>query len=404
MNEIVDVFQYAGSPHDALTPLRDTGPVHRVKLPNGVPVWLVTGYAQARAVLSDPRLSSHEQEDSLDRGVLSPRVRAAMSSSMLRVDPPDHTRLRRLVAAAFVPRRIQALRPRIQQLTGDLLDQLATVHRSDTADLVAQYAFPLPIQVICELLGVPAEDRDDYRDWANAFAAGLGSAVFPVREVVDFVEHLRGLVARRRAEPDDGLLSALITARDQTDRLSEDELTSTAFLFIIAGHETTTNLIGNGIHLLLSDPDRAQRIRAAPQELAPAIEEFLRYESPVPVTSMRIATQPLDLFGAEVAAGDFIMVSLLAANRDGNAFAEPTELRMDRDPNPHLAFGHGIHVCIGAPLARLQAQVAIGQFLARFPRARLAVAPDAVRWRPGIITRGLTSLPVTLQLSGPPTD
>jgi cytochrome P450 len=394
MDEIVDAFQYPGSPHDALTRLREAGPVHRVKLPNGVPVWLVTGHAEVREVLSDPRLSSREQVDSLDRGVLSPQVRAAMSSSMLRTDPPDHTRLRRLVAAAFVPRRIQALRPRVQRLTDDLLDRLAAGDRA--ADLIARYAFPLPIQVICELLGVPVEDRDNYRDWADAFTAGLGSAVFPVQQVTDFVEHLRGLVSRLRAEPDDGLLSALIAARDQTDRLSEDELTSAAFLLIIAGHETTTNLIGTGIYLLLRDPDRAQHIRAHPQDLEPAIEEFLRYESPVSVASLRIATEPLDLFGVEVAAGDMIMVSLLSANRDGSVFAEPTELRMDRDPNPHLAFGHGIHFCMGAPLARLQARIAIQQFLARFPQARLAMAPDTEQWRPGIITRGLTSLPVTL--------
>src|SRR5215475_280745 len=366
-NDTATTEIYTLSLHDAL-------PIHRVQLPNGVPVWLVTGYTEVRAVLSDPRLSNRDQGDSLDRGALSPRVRAAMSSGMLRVDPPDHTRLRRLVAAAFVPRRIETLRPRVQQLVGDLLDRLAA--GGPVANLVTQYAFPLPIQVICELLGVPAEDRDNYRDWANAFTAGLGSPVFPVREVTDFVEHLRGLVTRRRAEPDDGLLSALVAARDETDRLSEDELTSTAFLFVIAGHETTTNLIGNGIHLLLRHPDRADRIRAHPQELAAAIEEFLRYESPVPVASLRIATRPLDLFGAEVAAGDLVMVSLLAANRDGSVFAEPTEFRMDRDPNLHLAFGHGIHFCIGAPLARLQAQVAIGQFLTRFPQARLAVAPD----------------------------
>src|SRR5262249_6767210 len=204
--------------------------------------------------LSDPGLSTRDQGDSLDRGALSPRVRAAMGSAMLRTDPPDHTRLRKLAAAAFAPRRIETLRPHVQQFTGDLLDRLAA--GGSEADLVARYAFPLPIQVICELLGVPVEDRDSYRDWANAFTAGLGSPVFPVREVTDFVEHLRGLVARRRDQPDDGLLSALIAVRDQTDRLSEDELVSTAFLFIIAGHETTTNLIGNGIYLLLCNPDR----------------------------------------------------------------------------------------------------------------------------------------------------
>jgi len=395
INEIVDVFQDANSLHDALTPLRAAGPVHRVRLPNGVPVWLVTGYAEAREALSDLRLSSHNKGDAMYRSALSPRVQAAMRNSMLRTDPPDHTRLRKLLASVFVPRRIEALRPRVQEITGDLLDRLAA--GGAVSDLIAQLAGPLPIQVICELFGVPAEDWDSYREWADAFISGLGAAVFPVREVTDFVEHLYGLVAQRRAEPDDGLLSALVATSDQTDRLSEDEVVSTVFMIIIAGHETTTNLLGNGIYLLLRDPDRADRIRAHPEELKPAIEEFLRLESPVAGAPARTATEPLNLFGAEVAAGDMVIISLLAANRDSSVFPESSELRMDRDPNPHLAFGHGIHFCIGAPLARLEAQVAIGQFLARFPQASLAVAPDALQWRPGIVGRGLTSLPVSLR-------
>jgi cytochrome P450 len=395
MSDSQAVAELTGSPQDTLTALHDAGPIQRVKLPNGVPVWLVTRHAEVREVLNDPRLSNRDQVDWFDRGALSPQVRAAMNTSMLRIDPPDHTRMRKLAAKVFVPRRIEALRPRIQQLTGDMLDRLAAA--GTVADLIAQYASPLPVQVICELLGVPVEDRDSYRDWADAFAAGIGAPVFPVQEITDFVEHLRELIAHRRAEPDDALLSALIAARDQTDRLSEDELISTAFLFIIAGHETTTNLIGNGIYMMLRAPERADRIRAHPQELAPAIEEILRYESPVTAASLRTATCALNLFGADLTAGDLVMVSLRAANRDGSVFSETTEFRMDRDRNLHLAFGHGIHFCMGAPLARLEAQIAIGEFLTRFPKARLAVTPDTVQWRPGILTRGLTNLPVTLR-------
>jgi cytochrome P450 len=397
MTDTQAVVEFTGSPQDALASVHEPGPVQRVKLPNGMPVWLVTRHAEVRAVLGDPRLSNRDQVDWFDGGALSPLVRAAMNSHLLRIDPPDHTRMRRLVAKAFVPRRIEALRPRVREFTRDLLDRLAA---QGTADLIASYAAPLPVQVICEMLGVPVADRESYRAWADAFAAGIGAPVFPVQEITDFVEHLRGLIAHRRAEPDDGLLSALIAARDQDDRLSEDELISTAFLFIIAGHETTTNLIGNGIYILLREPDRADHIRAHPQELPRAVEEFLRYEGPVTAASLRTATCAMNLFGAEVAAGDLVMVSLRAANRDGGVFPEPTELRMDRERNPHLAFGHGIHFCMGAPLARLEAQLAIGEFLNRFPRARLAQAPDTLQWRPGLLTRGLASLPVTVDPAG----
>lgn len=381
------------SPQDALASLHVAGPVRRVHLPNGVPVWLVTRHAEVRAALNDPRLSNRDRHDWFDQGALSPQVRAAMNTSMLRIDPPDHTRMRKLVAKAFVPRRIEELRPSIQRLNGVLLDGLAQT--DGVADLITHYASPLPVQVMCQLLGVPAEDRDNYRHWADAFTAGVGAPVFPAQEVTDFVEHLRGLVARRRAEPDDALLSALIAARDQEDRLSEDELISTAFLFMVAGHETTTNLIGNGLYLLLQDPERADRIRAHPQELPQAIEEFLRYEGPVTGASLRTATSAFNLFGADVEDGDLVMVSLHAANHDDSVISEPGEFRLDRERNPHLAFGHGIHFCIGAPLARMEAQVAIGDFLNRFPKARLA-APDAIQWRPGLLTRGLNDLPVAL--------
>lgn len=394
MSDAQTVAEHTGSAQDALTSLHEAGPVRRVQLPNGVPVWLVTRYAEVREALTDPRLSNRDQQEWFDGGVLSPQVRAAMNTHLLRIDPPDHTRLRKLVTKAFVPRRVEELRPRVQQLTGDLLDRLAAA--DPVPDLIAQYAAPLPVQVICEMLGVPVENRNSYREWADAFTAGVGAPVFPVREVTDLVDHLRGLVAYRRAEPDEGLLSALIAARDEADRLSEDELISTAFLFIIAGHETTTNLIGNGLHRLLRDPELADRMRAHPQELPRAIEEVLRYESPVTGAALRTATCDLNLFGAEISAGDLVMASLRAANRDGDVFAAPTEFRMDRERNPHLTFGHGIHFCMGAPLARVEAETALGGFLTRFPKARLAVAPDTLRWRPGLLTRGLANLPVEL--------
>ncbi|MGH3170826.1 MAG: cytochrome P450 family protein [Trebonia sp.] len=394
MSDDQAVVDLTGAPQDALTVFQDAQPVRRVKLPNGVPVWLVTRYADVREVLNDPRMSNRDRVDWFDQGALNAQVRAAMNSHMLRIDPPDHTRLRKLVNKVFVPRRIESLRPRVRQVTSDLLEKMAA--SGPVTDVVAQYASPVPVQVICELLGVPAEDRDSYRGWADAFAAGIGAPVFPVHEITDFVEHLRGLIARRRAEPDNALLSALIAARDANDRLSEDELVSTAFLFIIAGHETSTNLIGSGLYLLLRSPDRADRIRAHPEELAPAIEEFLRYEGPVTAASLRTATCDLNLSGAEVAGGDLVMVSLRAANRDGGVFREPSEFRTDRNCNVHLAFGHGIHFCMGAPLARMEAQIAIAEFLTRFPKARLAQDPGSVEWRPGVLTRGLASLPVSL--------
>ncbi|MGC5660283.1 cytochrome P450 family protein [Micromonospora sp. WMMD723] len=394
MSDSPDVLDLTGTVQDFLTSMHAAGPVRQVRLPNGVPVWMVTRHAEVREALNDPRLSNRDQHDWFDQGALSPQVRSAMNTSMLRIDPPDHTRLRRLVAKAFVPRRIEALRPRVEHLSGDLLDRLAA--GADEADLIAGYASPLPVQVISELLGVPVEDRANFRRWADAFSAGLGAPVFPVREVTDFVAHLQGLVARRRVDPDDALLSALIAARDQSDRLTEDELISTAFLFVVAGHETTTNLIGNGLYLLLRTPELADHIRAHPEDLPQAIEEFLRYESPVTGAALRTVTTAMNLFGTEVAAGDLVMVSLHAANRDDAAFADADRFLMNRERNPHLSFGYGIHFCMGAPLARMEAQVAIGDFLARFPQARLAVDADAIEWHPGLLTRGLSALPVRL--------
>ena len=259
--------------YEFLGELREAGPIHQAHLPNGIPIWLVTDYALARTTMNDVRLSCVTAAEALDRGALSADIRSAMSSHMMRADPPNHTRLTKLVSAAFAPRRIEALRPRVQEITNGYLDQL-TIRQE--ADLIADYAFPIPIQVICELLGVPLADRDQFRDWSNSFVAGVGAPVFPAEDVTAFVHYLRELVAKKRAVPDEGLMSALITAQDNDDRLSDDEITSTVFIMIIAGHETTVNLIGNTIYLLLGEPHRAAGLRSDPSGTPVAIEETLR--------------------------------------------------------------------------------------------------------------------------------
>ncbi len=382
---------FQADPHPVYARWRRATPVRRVLLPSGVTAWLVTRYDDARQALSDPRLSKAVPVVPPSAPALPPAVSAAVSRHMLATDPPDHTRLRRLVSGAFTARRIEALRPRIEEITDELLTAMDGRAR---VDLIDAFAFPLPIQVICELLGVPPADRESFRAWSTVIVTGT-----PVRDQLpgamrSMVAYLRDLIAERRAHGGDDLLSGLIRVRDDQDRLSEEELSSMAFLLLIAGHETTVNLIGNGVHLLLRERDRWDLLRADPALLPSAIEEFLRYDGPVETATFRVATEDLAIGGTAIRAGDPVLVVLLAANRDGQRFAAADELRLDRGPTPHLAFGHGIHYCLGAPLARLEAQIAFGRLLARFPGLRMAVPAEQLTWRPGIFLRGLRELPV----------
>ncbi|WP_229073105.1 cytochrome P450 [Actinoplanes sp. DH11] len=402
---------FQANPHPAYAQWRRTGPVRRTRLPSGLTVWLVTRYDDARRALADPRLSKQSAfaigsstaanpvpnspanpapEPAANR---PPSPAAVLSRHMLATDPPDHTRLRRLVSAAFTARRIEALRPRIEQITDELLDALAG---RESADLIDTFAFPLPIQVICELLGVPAADRDAFRAWSNVIVAGSQSGDQLEPAIRAMVGYILAQIAERRADPGEDLLSGLIQVRDERDRLTEAELSSMVFLLLIAGHETTVNLIGNGTWLLLREREQWERLRADRALLPTAIEEFLRYEGPVETSTFRVATEDLEIGGVTVRAGDPVVIVLLSANRDDNRFPEADELRLDRSQNPHLAFGHGIHYCLGAPLARLEAQIAFGRLMDRHPGLRLAVEPELVRWRPGMLLRGLHELPVLL--------
>jgi cytochrome P450 len=388
------------NPHEVYRQLRVEGPVHRVLMPRGLRAWLVTRYADARAALSDPTLSkdaagAHElfakHSDNPGNG---PVFTSAIVAHMLNTDPPDHTRLRKLVNKAFTTRGIEHLRPRIEQITDELLDA-AAAQPGDTVDLLEALAFPLPITVISELLGVPEKDRDDFRRWSNILVSSVDKDVHEA--AVSMAEFLTGLVAGKRDNPGEDILSALVTARDAEDKLSEQELVSMAFLLLVAGHETTVNLIGNGSLALLRNSGQIEALRGDPGLLSGAVEEFLRFDGPINLATLRYTTEPVEIGGVPIPAGEFVMVSLVAANRDGDRFAQPDALDVTRPPGGHLAFGHGIHYCVGAPLARMEGEIAFGKLLAKFPAIRLAAEPATLRWRESTLMHGLEELPVHLR-------
>ncbi|MDP9799745.1 cytochrome P450 [Catenuloplanes nepalensis] len=382
---------FRADPHAVYRAMRDEAPVHRVELAGGLEAWLITRHDDAKTALTDPRLV---------KGVLHPpnrigipkEVHSAITHHMLSADPPDHTRLRRLVSATFTPRRIEALRPRITELTAELLDAM---HGLGDADLIETFAFPLPIAVISELLGVPVEDRDSFRDWSNLVTSPGDRREDSPRAVIALHGYVQELIARKRRAPGDDLLSGMLAVRDDGDRLTEDELASTVFLLLIAGHETTVNLIANGVYRLLETRDRWVELRARRELLPSAIEEFLRFDSPVQTSTTRVSAAPLTIGGVDIPAGAMVLVSLLSANMDGERYPDPEQLRLSRTGTPHLAFGHGIHYCLGAPLARLEAQIAFTGLLDRFPDLRMAVSPAELTWRPGSLIHGLEALPVT---------
>ncbi|MGH3546932.1 MAG: cytochrome P450 family protein [Pseudonocardiaceae bacterium] len=381
--------------HAAYAKLAAAGPVHRIVLPTGERAWLITGYDETRQALHDPRLvKSNVALANIGRGLLSPETSAAVGSHMMNSDPPDHTRLRRLVAAAFTHHRTEQLTPRIQQITDELLDGMTTAAR---VDLIDSFAYPLPITVICELLGVPADRRADLREWSSVVVTGAhaGPGALDAASAA-MVDYLRELINAKRAAPAEDLLSALVTVHDGEDRLSENELTAMVSLILISGHETTVNLIGNGVLALLTHTEQLALLRAQPHLVPEAVEELLRFNGPLQVATLRFTAEPVDIAGITIPAGEVVVPGLLAANRDPTSTAQPDTLNITRTGNPHLAFGHGIHHCLGAPLARLEGRIALGTLFARFPRLRLAVPAEELTWRPGVLINGLDALPVTL--------
>ena len=397
-------------PFPLFAQVRELGPVHAVTLADGHDAWLVVGYDEARAALNDTRLSKDMHAAlATGSGVVAEGLPGpSFARHMLSVDPPDHTRLRRLVSSAFTPRHVEQLRPRVQAVVDDLLDAIAAAGPDATVDLVGAFAFPLPFTVICELLGVPAPQRAD-------LGRGLTALLVPTSTPEEYaqakaasdevVAMLEALVETKQADRGDDLVSGLIDARDGDERLSTQEMLSTIFQLIVAGHDTTASLIGNGVVALLRHPGQLDELRADPSGLADAIEELLRYDAPVPHSTFRYATAPVELGASTIPAGAQVIISLAAANRDNGHYPDAEALDLHRAGSRHLAFGHGIHHCLGAPLARMEAHLALGSLLHRFPELRLAVPDDELRWGhgDGLVLRGLSELPVVAGPARPTT-
>ncbi|MGI5374606.1 cytochrome P450 family protein [Streptomyces sp. CA-251387] len=377
-------------PHDVYRRLRDTAPVHRIAGTDGNPAWVVTRYQDVREALTDPRLSvdkRHAKEGNYQGLSLPP----ALDANLLNMEAPDHTRIRRLVVRAFTPRRVEQLRVPIRETADRLLDALG---RHGTTDLIASYAAPLPITVICDLLGVPDRHRRDFRVWTDTLLAPDPTRPQDAKGAVAAMLGFFGeLLADKRKEPADDLLSDLIAVRDEGDRLSEDELMSLAFLILFAGYENTVQLIGNAVLALLRHPEQLAALRERPARLPAAVEEFSRYEGPALLAIRRFPTEDVTIGGVTVPAGETVLLSLAAANRDPARFPDPDRLDLSRDASGHLALGHGIHYCLGAPLARAETEIALAALLERFPE--LALADTDIRWRRSLRARGLLSLPVS---------
>jgi cytochrome P450 len=382
--------------------LRAEEPVCPVLLPDKQIVWLITRYDDVAMVLKDERFAKDKSKvltpEQLAKEPWVPALFRPLERTMLDSDPPDHTRLRALVQKAFTPRVIEQVRERIQKVTEDLLHGAIGRGRMD---LVRDYALPIPTTIIADLLGVPGEDRHRFHRWSQAIVQSNPSGWRMVRaipSVVMFLRYIRRLVQARRDKPQDDLVSALVQVEEAGDQLSEDELLAMIFLLLIAGHETTVNLIGNGTLALLDHPDQLERLRNDPGLIKGAVEELLRHSGPLETATERYTREDVTVANVTIPRGALVYAVLASSNRDERQFRNPDVVDITREPNRHLAFGLGIHYCLGAPLARLEGQIAFDTLLRRVWSLRLGVTRDALRWRRGLVLRGLEALPVQLSL------
>jgi len=399
--QVVDVLspRLLDDPYPTYVDVRHTPLACYVPPGTEIRVPVLGRFAEVQTVLRDPRFGRGGFRQGMESQLGDGPLTRSFGQWMLFQDPPDHTRLRGLVSKAFTPRAVELLRAQIQDIVDNLLNK---VKDKPTFDLMTDVAYPLPVLVICELLGVPTEDRDRFGKWSAALAEGLDNLTFNDPDVLargneaaaGLTDYFRQLVRTRRNRSSDDLLSGLIAAEEQGDRLSEDELLSTCVLLFFAGHETTVNLIGNGTLALLRNPEQFERLRSAPSLLPNAVEEFLRYDSPVQRTG-RTVLDDVEIGGWPLRPGQRVNLLVGAANRDPQQFPDPDRLDIARpNASQHLSFAAGIHYCVGAPLARLEAQLVIGALLQRFPRLRLTT--DAPAWRRTFVLRGLVSLPVAV--------
>ncbi|MER5846583.1 cytochrome P450 [Streptomyces sp. NPDC002012] len=380
------VKDFTANPYPYYEKLRAAGPVHTIRTDEFERIWLVVGYGEGRAALADQRLGK-EWQGLVDR----PEGNDPIFANMLELDAPHHTRLRKLVTREFTARRVEALRPRVQQITDELLDAMVP---SGRADLVDALAFPLPMTVICELIGVPDLDRNTFRKLSNDVVTP--STPEQEREAVTAMGvYLAELIEDKRCSPGDDLMSALVRTRDEEgDGLSPDELVGMAFLLLVAGHETTVNLISNGVRALLHHPDQLAALRADFGLIGGAVEEMLRYDGPVETATFRFPCEPVEIGQRVIPAGEPVLISLAGADRDPGRYPEPDRFDIRRDTQGHLAFGHGLHFCLGAPLARMEGRIAIRTLLERCPGLALDADAGEPDWLPGMLIRGVRELPV----------
>lgn len=384
-------------PYPVFHRLQAEDPVHRSEVLGG---WVLTRYADVKTALNDARLSSDRITPFLRHKAGGESTGLAELGRLIGLwavftDPPTHTRLRSLMNTAFTTRAVERLRPRIAEIVASLLDRAAP---RGTMDVIRDFAYPLPITVIAEMIGVPPEDREPFKAWSDELAQFIGSALGTpdkyeraARSLTAMAEYFRRMIPARRAQPCEDIMSALIAAEERGNGLSEDELVATCILLLFAGHETTTNLLGNAVLALLRHPRELRRLRDDPAVIQPAVEELLRYDGPTGAM-VRVAAEAVTIDGRTIARGDRVFTMINAANRDPAQFTDPDRLDLGRENNRHIAFGYGIHFCIGAPLARLEAQIALPALLRRFPDLRLAGGDPP--WLPSLVFRGMTSLPV----------
>jgi cytochrome P450 len=406
-------------PWDLYARLREEGPAREVVMPHGVKVWLVTRYDDVRMLLADPRISKdgHRVNEMFTKhsGAPAPEPSAQdeepaaesadaeesagggfdddLTAHMLNTDAPVHTRLRKLVGAAFTTQRVERLKPRIREIADDLLARMAG---RDEVELVDEYAAPLSSTVIAELIGVPESDRTPFRDWVNTLVGSGHSAEAVENASAQVIAYSEKLIAIKRENPGEDLLSALVQASDDGDRLTKGELVAMMFILVVAGHETTMNMLGNGTHSLLKHPDQLHLLLSEPSLMDGAVEELLRYDGPVSLGTFRFTTEEVPLDGLTIPAGEILALSLGSANRDGAKFSDPDRLDIARKMTGNLAFGHGIHRCVGAPLGRALVEIGLDRLVHTYPRMELAGTPQDLAWKNSTLMHGLVKLPLRM--------
>lgn len=392
--------QFKSNPFPFYARLRAEAPVFPVTVHRKQRAWLITRYDDVIRVLKDDHNFVKDRHNAMSPEQLKqapklPPMFKALERGLLGLDAPDHDRLKALVHKAFTPRMVEQMREETQRVTDALLDQ---AERKGNMDLIAEFALPVPLTIIGRILGVPEEDNHRFSRWTRTFVS-IGTHPHPlliIPSMMRFMGYLRKQIKARRRRPQDDLISALVRAQEGSDQLTDDEVLAMVFLLLSAGHETTVNLIGSGMLALLEHPDQLSKLRNNPALIKPAIEELVRYAAPVEMATERYARQDVTIAGTTVPKGELVLAVISSANRDPQYFDDPDTLNITRENNKHLAFGQGIHYCLGAPLARLEGQVAIGTLIRRAPNVRVSVAPDQLRWRAGLIVRGLETLPVLL--------